>query len=217
MDNEGNWKGSDSPFVGGERETGFEEQARSTAEKARTEVRSLAEAGREEIAGQVSGIARALRNVGDQLRGDEHEQIGHYSELLGDQADRVARYLNEHDTNALLGEVEDFARRRPLLFLGGCVAIGFAVGRFFKASPPEEGGRTRRSEEDVGGRSPGIREGAYETGGFGTEEGGWLARSDRSVGYEPAPVVTTGVPTSNIVEPSPVIGPNDERTEPEER
>ena len=111
-------------------------QAKNTAAQAREQMRSMADAGREEVAGQISGIARALKSTSDQLRAQNQEQAGHYTEIIGDQAQRISRYLEEKDASALVSDIEGFARRQPLLFLGGCVAVGFAVGRFFKASAP---------------------------------------------------------------------------------
>ncbi len=136
VETEDNFEEPGSPSEGARQE--FEGEVRSTAEKARSQVRSLAESGREDLADQIGGFGRALHGMGEKLRDENNEQAGHYSHLLGDQAQRVSRYLSEHDSDALVGEIEGFAREHPLMFLGGCVGIGFAIGRFFKATPGEE-------------------------------------------------------------------------------
>ncbi len=118
----------------------FKQQAKNKAEQARHQVRSFADSGREQVAGQIGGVAQAMRRVSGQLREENKTEAGYYTDLIGEQADRLSRYLNEHDASALVGEVEHFARRNPLMFLGGCVAAGFVFGRFFKASPPEPEG-----------------------------------------------------------------------------
>ncbi len=135
METQGNFKGPSSPFEGQGQDVG--EQARNTAEKARSQVRSLADSTREDLAERIGGFGRALRDMGEKLRNDDNAQAAHYTDLIGDQAERVSRYLAEHEAGDLIDEVEGFARNHPLLFLGGCVGVGFAVGRFFKASPPE--------------------------------------------------------------------------------
>jgi hypothetical protein len=38
----------------------------------------------------------------------------------------------------LVGEVQDFARRQPTLFIGGAVILGFAALRFLKSATPAE-------------------------------------------------------------------------------
>lgn len=135
METKDNLYGPGSPLGGNGQSV--KDTARETTEKARSRVRSFAETGREELADQIGGFGRVLRDMGSKLREDENEQAAHYTELIGDRVDRVSRYLAEHDTNDLIGEVEDLAREHPLAFLGGCVGIGIAIGRFFKASAPE--------------------------------------------------------------------------------
>lgn len=135
MNTEGKWNEPGSPAGG----TGdIEAEARGVAHKARSRMRSLADTGREELADQLGGLGRALHSAGGTLRDEEQGQAGYYGELIGDQLERVSRYLREHDSSAMIGHVEGFARRQPLLFLGGCLAVGLAVGRFLKASPAHE-------------------------------------------------------------------------------
>jgi hypothetical protein len=214
VDNEGNWKSSDSPFAGGDRP--MQDRARRTADKARSQVRSLANAGREEVAQQIAGVARALRRAGDQMRDEEQGQIGHYGEMLGEQVERVATYLDQHDADDLVRDVESFARRRPMLFLGGCVALGFVVGRFFKASPPEarEGGMSEGFRGDMGSRGDmgGSHEGGFES--HGDEGSGWLARRDDvaptgAFSGSPPPGSTQSVGVV-ITSTTPSVGPTEE-------
>lgn len=135
MNTEGKWNEPGSP-VG---EPGdIEAEARGVAHKARSRMRSLADTGREELADQLGGLGRALHSAGGTLRDEEQGQAGHYGELIGDQLERASRYLRDHDAGAMIGQIEGFARRQPLLFLGGCVAVGLAVGRFLKAGPGGE-------------------------------------------------------------------------------
>lgn len=135
MNTEGKWNEPGSPAG----EPGdIEAEARGVAHKARSRMRSLADTGREELADQLGGLGRALHSAGGTLRDEEQGQAGHYGELIGDQLERASRYLREHDAGAMIGQIEGFARRQPLLFLGGCVAVGLAVGRFLKAGPGGE-------------------------------------------------------------------------------
>lgn len=121
-------------------EGGMKEQAMQKAQNAKEQVRELANAGRETVAEQIESVARALHSAGDQLKGDEKSsQAGYYTDLIGERADRVARYLRERDASDLVNEVEDFARSNTLLFIGGCAAVGLVIGRFLKASTPSLG------------------------------------------------------------------------------
>jgi hypothetical protein len=129
------------------------EKAKEAAHKARTQLRELANNGREQIAGQMGAVARALR--GEQLGDVEGEQVRRYTNLVGDRVDRVAQYLRDRDALDLVNETESFARRNPLLFLGGCALVGVALGRFFHASAPTEALPVGVGE-DIGGLGTGA-------------------------------------------------------------
>ncbi|MGH9904058.1 MAG: hypothetical protein ACRD8U_00580, partial [Pyrinomonadaceae bacterium] len=42
--------------------------------------------------------------------------------------------LRQRDVDSLLAQAQDFARRRPAVFLGGALATGFVLARFLKSS-----------------------------------------------------------------------------------
>jgi hypothetical protein len=54
-----------------------------------------------------------------------------------DQVERFSRFLSARSADGLVRDVEDFARRNPAVFMGGCFVLGLAAARFFKASHPE--------------------------------------------------------------------------------
>ena len=138
----------------------IKQHAAKQARDARSQMRSIADAGREEVATQLEGFAQALDHAGANLREQqENETASHYTHLVGDQVRSASRYFRERDADAVVQDVEGFARRQPLLFLGGCLVTGLAIGRFLNASPPRP-----ELEEDIGtgeGRaltpSPGVR------------------------------------------------------------
>ena len=173
MDTEGTWNEEGSSSFEGERQD-LKQKAKRTAERARGQVRSVADSSRSQLATQISGIGRALRGAGEKLREDEKgEKASHYTDMLADRADQVSRFLEEHDADEIYGRVEDVARKNPLLFLGGCAVVGFALGRFLKASSGGEGeermplGITGGEEEDVGRERYAFNQ--ERGGGFGEE------------------------------------------------
>lgn len=117
-----------------ETDRNWNERVVKTTQQAKEQVRSLADVRREQVAGHVRDVARAFRNAGEQLR-ENNPQARRYTEMIGEKAEKVSQYLEEHDASVLINDVERFARNNPLAFLGGCMAVGFAIGRFFRASP----------------------------------------------------------------------------------
>jgi hypothetical protein len=114
---------------------GGKREVRKTAQQAKEQVRSFADVRREQLAGHVGNVARAFRTAGERLRAEDQPDAGYYTQLIGEKAERISDYLSEHDAASLIDEAQRAARNNPLVFLGGCVAVGFAIGRFFKASP----------------------------------------------------------------------------------
>lgn len=137
MESEGKWNETGGSSFEGERDT--QGKVHRTADKARSQVRSFADSSRSELADRIGGIARALRNVGEQLRSEEGSgaRASQFTDMLADRADRVSQYLEEHDAGELIERVENIAKKNPAVFLGGCIALGFALGRFLKASPEQ--------------------------------------------------------------------------------
>jgi hypothetical protein len=169
----------------------MKEQAMQKAQNAKEQVRELANAGRERVAGELDCVARALHGAGDQL-GEDEAQMSGYTRLAGDKVGEVARYLREHDAVDLVHDAEDFARTHPLVFLGGCAVAGFLIGRFFKASAPE-------GEMPLElGTMPTQQYSTYTPAGYGPYDTRMPAPIARppAVEHDPNPVVTSPtVPT----------------------
>jgi hypothetical protein len=49
--------------------------------------------------------------------------------------------MSNTDVEQMLEQAESYVRRNPGLVLGGCIALGFALGRFLKSSPPARAGK----------------------------------------------------------------------------
>ena len=127
---------------------------REKAEDVATDVRDAAEAkateqaemARDQAADETHRTAEAARAAGDAF-GTETVQ-GEALKQAASRIEDVARTLRNKPVDELMRDVSDFARRHPLLFLGGAAAAGFAAARFLKASP------SRTSMRDMGAGDP---------------------------------------------------------------
>lgn len=86
---------------------------------------------------QVGSFAQALRRAGEHLDTEGNQQGANTAHQAARQADRVAAYLRNADSNTILGDVERLARRKPWVAGGVGVFLGFAASRFLKASSEE--------------------------------------------------------------------------------
>ncbi|MEZ4295247.1 MAG: hypothetical protein R3B70_09755 [Polyangiaceae bacterium] len=100
----------------------------------------------ERSAVELEQVARALRKTREDLGGNT---AAPYVDKAAAQLERLSRYMRTTDAREMLRGVESFARREPLVFLGGAFAIGMLGARFLKSSAHHEphgddGGSPRR-------------------------------------------------------------------------
>jgi hypothetical protein len=145
------------------------ESAGHLAERATDIGIQQADRGREMAAEGIDKVARTVRRVSTDMQADQ-PQIANVALTAADQAEKVAQYLRQTDARQMISNVEDVARRQPLLFLGGAFLLGVVASRFIKAAggTPTEGQASliRGSGYGTGYRSsdsfptgPGMRSG----------------------------------------------------------
>src|SRR5215216_5721151 len=110
------------------------EQAQQAAGQAKGALRSQVDQRSTEAGQKVSGFASDVRSVGEQLREQGKDQPAKLADQAADRAERLGDYLKQSDADRILGDVEDFGRRRPWAVIAGGAAIGFVASRFLKAS-----------------------------------------------------------------------------------
>ncbi|PYE83718.1 hypothetical protein [Pseudoroseicyclus aestuarii] len=132
----------------------MEQRAKQAADDARHGAAEMADAARErvgemasearqkawdygrdtknDVASETSKVAEALRKAADDLHAGSPQE-----KLIARAADGIAdgaEALREMELDEIAHEVNDFARRNPIGFLGGAALLGFAAARFVKSS-----------------------------------------------------------------------------------
>ncbi len=105
--------------------------------------------GKSKAADGLGSVADALRKTGDQMRLDDDGALPAYLDQAAQKVDAASSYLKDRSLSQLVGDVKQFARREPALFLGGALVVGLIGGRFLKSSHPESprtSGGARESE-----------------------------------------------------------------------
>ncbi len=93
------------------------------------------------LAQSLSSVADTIRGLGDNL-GEAKQPNGiadtaaKYSNTVADKVEQFSGYLEKKDVREVMSDVEEFAHRNPLLFLGGAFALGVLAARFLKSSNP---------------------------------------------------------------------------------
>jgi hypothetical protein len=124
-----------------------------------------ADRGLDQAATGVESVADSIRRVSADMEPDQ-PQIAEFALTAADQAQALAGYLRENDVRHIIGNVESFARRQPLLFIGGAFLLGMAASRFIRAA---------------GGQGQ-----AYEQGRVSSHRSGYQPASDNGAEWTPA-------------------------------
>ena len=113
-------------------------QARDLADTVWTEATNYAYQARDTAADEVKGVASALRTAADELRSGSPQERS-FSQLADGLAD-VSETMLDKDLGEVVGDLNGFAKRNPLVFLGGAALLGFVATRFAKASSDRPAG-----------------------------------------------------------------------------
>jgi hypothetical protein len=129
-------------------------QAERAADDMLDRARSVAVDQKNAAASGMEGIAHALRTASDDLQGQGQPMFAEYSRHLAEGLQSMADSVGRRDVDDLVGSVEDFARARPVAFLGGAVVAGFALARFMKSSSARR--YERATTSPTGGAAAGM-------------------------------------------------------------
>ena len=118
------------------------DQARVLTEEAKYQARELMTTTRRQLSEQAEQRAqhasRGLRSIADQMRAlndGRPQDAGTVAQWTGEIQQRVRQWsdrLESGGVDGVLRDLSSFARRRPLVFLGACMAAGVVVGRLVK-------------------------------------------------------------------------------------
>jgi hypothetical protein len=102
----------------------------------------------------LGSVAKALRKAGHELR-PHSEGLASYADMAVDELEHLSTRLREKTPGEYVSDLEDFARHRPVAFLGGTFLLGLGLARFLKSSRPRRGVGYGRSAGAAGGRRGG--------------------------------------------------------------
>lgn len=132
----------DARHHGGEDSAGIMTEALTDAKKIGSElvgaVRdsavSLLDQQRSRAADQIVAMGEAVRRSGQSFEGVGGEAVVRYADDAARQIVDFAETMRDRSWSELAGDVEDFARRMPIVYLAAAFGIGFLAGRFLLSS-----------------------------------------------------------------------------------
>ena len=109
-------------------------EAKAMWDDTKASVRSVLNEKQTSTAAELGEFAGALRNAARSI--NQESTVARIASHTADSLERFSGTLRNKDFDALMQDVQAFARSQPALFLGMAVAAGFLATRFLKSSPP---------------------------------------------------------------------------------
>jgi hypothetical protein len=118
--------------------TAVQQAATEATEQARAAGRKYAAEKKTKLAEEVSVFSGAIRKASGKLREEKHDSLASYADAAAEQLDRLRDSLQNKSMSQIVGDLQDFTRRRPEIVYGGLFLAGLAAMRFLKASQPRQ-------------------------------------------------------------------------------
>ena len=107
------------------------DQASSLVGQVQDKAVAAANEQKEGLADQIEGLAQSVHKSGEQFAGQQ-DWIAGAIDRGANELSTLANALRENDLGSLYGQVRSLARQQPALFIGACLAGGFALARVGK-------------------------------------------------------------------------------------
>lgn len=94
--------------------------------------------GRDRAVAEVGGLSDILRRSAHSLEERGDLAVARYAEAAGEQMTAFVDRIDGRSWRELTGEIQDVARRNPIVVIASAVSAGFIAGRFLMstAAPP---------------------------------------------------------------------------------
>jgi hypothetical protein len=157
---------TDLGAIGQEAVSQAQEQAVKIVGQARKQVKASVKTQTTRGATIATVLGSSLHDAGSQLREQDEAAVATYLDQAADQVEQVGAMLENQEYGQLIGAVQDFARRQPVLFFAAAVAVGVVATRFLRSSASQGSSQQLRGPDAYAGlrnlpEGGGHREGGY--------------------------------------------------------
>jgi hypothetical protein len=144
---------SDLGAIGQEAVSQAQEQAVKIVGQARKQVTASVKSQTTRGATIATVLGSTLHDAGSQLREQNEAAIATYLDQAADQIEHVGSMLENQEYGQLIGAVQEFARRQPVLFFAATVAVGVVGARFLRSSASQGASQKQRGPDAYAGLS----------------------------------------------------------------
>lgn len=107
----------------------FSETTQNFSRQLRSHAKSMLSDQKSRIVSQLESMALALKQSVGKMREQHNESAARITEIGADGIERFSNRLRRTDPSSIARDLEDFARRRPVVLAGAALAAGFLIGQ----------------------------------------------------------------------------------------
>jgi hypothetical protein len=148
----------------GEVKEQLQEKASEMVSRVQEQATSQIAMQKEKAVSTLGSVSGALRQTSQTLRDQDQAPFAQFADKAAEQIDNLTSYLQNHEPQELLTEVERFARKQPALFIGGAFVLGLLGARFLKSSAESQQREMYERQYGPGGGSYNSYGRNYSTG-----------------------------------------------------
>jgi hypothetical protein len=98
----------------------------------------------------IGTVARAFRRTTQELREQRNDTLAQYIDGAAEKLEQLSSSLKNREVGDLFRDVQEVARRQPVVFVGSAFAIGLLGARFFKSSAPHRSHQVSALQHSTG-------------------------------------------------------------------
>ncbi len=144
---------TDLGAIGQEAVSQAQDQAVKIVSQARKQVKASVKSQTSRGATIATVLGSSLHDAGSQLREQDEAAVATYLDHAAVQVEQVGAMLENQEYGELIGAVQGFARRQPVLFFAAAVAVGVAGARFLRSSASQGTSPKQRGPDAYAGLS----------------------------------------------------------------
>jgi ElaB/YqjD/DUF883 family membrane-anchored ribosome-binding protein len=113
----------------------MQDRAQEMAGKTRETVTEMGQKAQDKLDKGTDQAASGLEQAADKLREQAEGSSGMPAQAgvkVAEGMENAAGYLREHDTEAIIGDLEKYVKTHPTTALAGAVVAGFFIGRILR-------------------------------------------------------------------------------------
>jgi hypothetical protein len=114
------------------------EEAKGLGTAVRNKLADSMESGKETLADSLNDFTAAIRKAGDELDGRDQRSVAGLVHSAADGLDEAIETVRTRSVEDLGQSIASFARQQPAAFIIGALIAGVALGRFVRASGPQQ-------------------------------------------------------------------------------